>query len=175
MSAVIEDPPETDHPDEPDVSEEPDEPERPPAAGSMTNVITAVAVVVLGGATLAGSLSLGVGTPSTPGPGTWPALVGAALILLGGGMTVRARHFGDAERFTRSGLLVLTAVASMAAYVAVIGTIGFEIPTAMLAFVWLRFLGRETWRTSTVLSLAVTVAFYLLFVVALDVTIPHRF
>lgn len=157
------------------MSEGPEEPDRPAAAGPMTDVVTAVAVVVLGGATLAGSLSLGVGTPSAPGPGTWPALVGAALIVLGGIMIARARHFGDAERFTRSSLLVLNAVASMAAYVAVIGTIGFEIPTAVLAFVWLRFLGRETWRTSTVLSLAVTGAFYLLFVAALDVTIPHLF
>jgi hypothetical protein len=63
----------------------------------------------------------------------------------------------------------------MAGFVAVIGTIGFEIPAAVLAFVWLRFLWHESWRMSVVTSLLVVVAFYLLFVVALDVTIPHLF
>ena len=68
---------------------------------------------------------------------------------------------------------MLLAVATMAAFVAVIGTIGFEIPTAVLAFVWLRFLGREGWRTSIAVSIGATVVFYLLFVGALDVSIPH--
>ena len=149
--------------------------ERPPAAGPMANVITAVIVMVLGGAAFAESLSLGVGTLSAPGPGTWPALVSTFLTLLGAALAARARQTGDAERFTRSGILVLAAVASMAVFVAVIAAIGFEIPTAILAFVWMRFLGREGWRTSIVLSLAITVVFYLLFVAALDVTIPHLF
>ena len=95
--------------------------------------------------------------------------------MLGVVLAARARNAGEAERFTRSSLLVLAAVVSMAAFVASIATIGFEIPTALLAFIWLRLLGRESWRTSVVLSLAVTAAFYLLFVAALDVTIPHLF
>jgi putative tricarboxylic transport membrane protein len=141
----------------------------------VTNLITAVIVVVLGGATFVGALSLGVGNLSTPRPGTWPALVSAALVVLGVVLATRARHTNDAERFTRTGLLVLAAITTMAAFVTVIGTIGFEIPTAALAFVWLRFFGRETWRMSIVISLAATVAFYVLFVAALDVTIPHLF
>jgi len=102
-------------------------------------------------------------------------MVSAALIVLGLVLGARARHADDAERFTRASLLVLAAVATMGVLVAVIGVIGFEIPTAVLSFVWLRFLGHESWRTSIVVSLAVAVAFYLLFVVALDVTIPHMF
>src|SRR5215218_837498 len=160
--------------EQPDV-DQPNEPERPPAAGPLTNLITAAIVVILGGAAFVGSLSLGLGNLSTPGPGTWPAMVSAVLVVLGIVLAAHARTTADAERFTHSGLLVLAAIASMAAYVAVIGTIGFEIPTALLAFIWLRFLGRESWRTSTVLSLAATAAFYLLFVAALDVTIPHLF
>jgi putative tricarboxylic transport membrane protein len=169
MSSVTEDQPSTGEPGEAD------EAERPPAAGPMANLITAVIVMVLGGAAFSGSLSLGVGTLSAPRPGTWPALVSVFLMLLGAALAARARHSDDAEKFTRRSLLVLAAFASMAVYVAVIGTIGFEIPTAILAFVWMRFLGREGWRTSIVLSLAITVVFYLLFVAALDVTIPHLF
>ncbi|SNT38249.1 putative tricarboxylic transport membrane protein [Asanoa hainanensis] len=163
------------HTEDPPVTDEPVEPDRPPAAGPVTNLVIALIVVVLGGAALAGSLSLGVGTPSAPGPGTWPALVSTALVILGLVLAARARRTDDAERFTRAGLLVVAAVASMAVFVAVVGEIGFEIPTALLAFLWLRFLGRESWRTSTALSLLLTIAAYLLFVGALDVTIPHMF
>jgi putative tricarboxylic transport membrane protein len=163
------------HTDDLPVMDEPAEPDRPPAAGPVTNLVIAMVVVVLGGGALAGSLSLGVGNPAAPGPGTWPAMVSVVVILLGLVLAARARHTEDAERFTRAGLLVLAAVATMAVFVAVVGLIGFEIPTALLAFVWLRLLGRESWRISIVLSLATTVAFYLLFVAALDVTIPHMF
>jgi len=166
MSAPAEHPP---------VADGPVEPERPPAAGSVTNFVIAVLVMVLGGAAVIGSLRLGVGTPASPRPGTWPAIVGTILVILGGALAVRGRHTDDAERFTRTALLVLAAVATMAVFVAVIGTVGFEIPTAVLAFVWLRFLGGESWRTSVVVSVAAAVAFYLLFVAALGVGIPHLF
>jgi putative tricarboxylic transport membrane protein len=56
-----------------------------------------------------------------------------------------------------------------------IEVIGFEIPAAVLCFVWLRFLGRESWRMSIITSLAVVVGFYLVFVAALAVPIPHLF
>ncbi len=153
----------------------PDETDRPPAAGPMTNLVIAGTVVVLGGLAFAQSLRLGVGSASAPGPGTWPALVSGVLLILGIVLAARFRHTDDAERFGRTGLLVLAAVATMAVFVAVVATIGFEIPTAALAFVWLRFLGREGWRTSIAISLGATVAFYLLFVATLDVSIPHLF
>jgi hypothetical protein len=156
------------------VSEIPDE-GRPPAAGTATNLVTAAVVVALGGAAFVGSLGLGVGSPSNPGPGTWPAVVSVILVILGIALAFQARRAQDAERFTRAGFLVLAAIASMIAFVALIGVIGFEIPAALLAFFWLRILGRESWRLSVVMSLGITVAFYLLFVGALGVTIPHMF
>jgi hypothetical protein len=152
-----------------------DETDRPPAAGPLTNLVVAGSVVVLGGFAFAQSLRLGVGSASAPGPGTWPALVSGVLLILGIVLAARFRHTDDAERFGRTGLLVLAAVATMAVFVAVIGTVGFEIPTAALAFVWLRFLGREGWRISIAVSVGATVAFYALFVAALDVSIPHLF
>ena len=63
----------------------------------------------------------------------------------------------------------------LVAFVVLIPVIGFEIPAALLAFVWLRFLGQESWRSSIVTTLAVVVAFYLIFVAALAVPIPHLF
>ncbi|HWS35525.1 MAG TPA: tripartite tricarboxylate transporter TctB family protein [Actinoplanes sp.] len=148
---------------------EPLEEDRPPPAGPAGNLIAATVVVLLGALAITGASTLG------EGPGTWPMIVGIALVLLGLGLAARSRHDDPPERFTRGSLLVVAAVAVMAGYVTVITTIGFEIPTVLLAFVWLRFLGRETWRTSIAVSLGTTVAFYALFVGALNVTIPHLF
>ena len=106
----------------------------------------------------------GSGESLQPGPGTWPAIVSVTLVVLGIVLAVRGRRTADAERFTRTAFLVLAAVGGMVLFVAVIGVIGFEIPTTLLALFWLRFLGRERWRTSIVLSLAITIVFYLLFV-----------
>ena len=53
--------------------------------------------------------------------------------------------------------------------------VGFEIPAVLLCFVWLRFLGREGWRMSVITSFAVVAGFYLVFVAALSVPIPHLF
>lgn len=148
---------------------------RPPAAGPLSNVLIAAAVVALGIAALVGSARLGLGTARTPESGTWPLLVSGALAVLGVGLLATARRTSDAERFSTASWLVLAGLATMVVFVAVIEIIGFEIPAALLAFVWLRFLGREGWRTSIVTSLAVVVAFYLVFVAALSVPIPHLF
>ena len=148
---------------------------RPPPAGTTTNLVVALVVVALGAIALVGSMSLGAGTVSRPGSGTWPLILSVVLVLLGIALLVSARSTADAERFTRPSLLVLVGVATMVGFVALIGTIGFEIPAALLAFVWLRFLGRESWRSSIITSLAVVIAFYLVFVAALSVPIPHLF
>jgi putative tricarboxylic transport membrane protein len=148
---------------------------RPPAAGTVTNVIVALLVVVLGVATLIGSWSLGVGSARTPDSGMWPLLVSIVLVVLAVVLLVTARRTNDAERFSRASWLVLAGVATMVVFVAVIRHVGFEIPAALLCFVWLRFLGREGWRTSIIGSLAAVAAFYAIFVVALSVPVPHLF
>ncbi|GAA4736104.1 hypothetical protein GCM10023328_15490 [Modestobacter marinus] len=159
---------------------------RPPPAGTTTNVVVAVLVVALGVAAVVGSLSLGAGSAGNPGSGTWPMVLGVVIVVLGLALALDARttspdagapdtSTSDAERFSRSSWLVVAGLATMVVFVAVIEVIGFEIPAALLAFVWLRFLGGETWRSSVLVSLGVVVAFYLVFVAALSVPIPHLF
>ena len=38
---------------------------------------------------------------------------------------------------------------------------------------WLRFLGGETWRSTIVISVATTAAFYVLFLYGLKIPLPH--
>ncbi|MGY5883584.1 tripartite tricarboxylate transporter TctB family protein [Modestobacter lacusdianchii] len=149
--------------------------DRPPAAGTTTNLLVAAVVVALGVAAFAGSLALGGGTAQRPAAGTFPLLVSGVIVLLGLGLFATARRTSDAERFTVASWQVLAGLVTMAVFVALINVIGFEIPAALLAFVWLRVLGHESWRLSIITSLAVVVAFYLLFVAALSVPIPHLF
>jgi hypothetical protein len=148
---------------------------RPPAAGTLTGVLTAAAIVLLGVAALIGSSSLGTGSASEPGPGTWPMIISIMLIVLGGVLLAFARRSTDAEKFSKGSWLVLAGLASMVGFVLVIEVVGFEIPAVLLCFVWLRFLGREGWRMSVITSLAVVAGFYLVFVAALSVPIPHLF
>ncbi len=148
---------------------------RPPAAGLLGNLVVAAAVVVLGVAAVVGSLAFDAGSARSPEAGTWPLMVSVVIVALGLGLVATARRTTDAERFGRTSWLVLAGLATMVAFVALIPVIGFEIPAALLAFVWLRFLGHEGWRTSIVTSVALVVAFYLIFVGALSVPIPHLF
>jgi hypothetical protein len=97
-------------------------------------------------------------------------LVGLGLVL---SATAGSTH--DAERFTAAATAVLAGLATMAAFVGLIEVVGFEIPSALLAFVWLKLIGHESWRLSLSTSLVVVVSFYLLFVGILAVPVPHLF
>lgn len=151
------------------------EDEKPPAAGTASNLAAAGVVAALGLFGLVSSFDLGVGSASSPGPGTWPAVVSVLLVVLAALLAVAAPRTADAEKFGSTSWLVALGLATMVGFALSVGTVGFEIPAALLAFVWLKVLGREGWRTSIVTSVVVTAAFYLIFVVALGTPIPHLF
>lgn len=146
-----------------------------PAAGALAGYGVAAVVVGLGAAGVVLSLGLGTGTLSDPAAGTWPLFVSSVLTVLGLALALTARSTNDAERFVPASLKVLAGLGTLLVFALLVGTVGFEIPALVLAFVWLRFLGRESWRVSIVGSLAMVVSFYVVFVVALRVTIPHLF
>ncbi|WP_406691345.1 tripartite tricarboxylate transporter TctB family protein [Saccharopolyspora sp. ID03-671] len=149
--------------------------EHPAPAGAVSNLVVALVVVALGVSGLVGSLALGLGTAAAPAAGTWPFLISVAITALGVVLAVLARRTTDAERFSSAAWRVAAAIATMIGFVAVISVIGFEIPSALLAFVWLRFLGGESWRVSALGGVGIVVAFYAIFVGALNVPVPHMF
>jgi putative tricarboxylic transport membrane protein len=147
--------------------------ERPPAGGPAYQVVAAVVVLVLGigGAVLA--YGYGLGSLRRPGPGLWPFAVSVLIAMLAVLLLVVGRGLDDAEKFTRSSLLVLTGGATFVGLGLLLPIIGFEIPAIALGIIWLRFLGGESWRSTIVISVATTVAFYLLFLYALKIPLPH--
>lgn len=149
--------------------------ERPPHAGPIANVAAGLVTASLGVTGVALSLSMGVGTPERPEAGMWPLIISLVMAALSVALLLIGRKTLDAEAFSSSSWQVAAGVGTLVGFVLVIGLTGFEIPTLLLTFFWLRFLGKESWRMSVVLSGIVTAAFYLIFVVALSVPIPHLF
>lgn len=149
--------------------------DRAERAGTAMNVGAAIAPLLLGLAGAVGSIQLGLGDLRGPGPGLWPLIICLALIACSAALLVGGRRFYDAERFTRRSLRVLAAVVGISLFVAVVPYVGFEFPSVVLIFAWLRFFGGEPWWLSAVLAVALTAAFWLLFVLVLQIPLPRLF
>ena len=151
-----------------------------PRSGGRAQAVTAGAVTVALGAVAAWlSVGLKLGSLTDPGPGLWPLIVAGLLIVSGAGIIVVAARADKAvagagtEAFTRGTFAVCAAAIALAVYASLFEIIGFEIPTAVLLFVWLRFLGRETWLSSALIAASATAVAYALFILGLGVPLPH--
>jgi putative tricarboxylic transport membrane protein len=156
-------------------SEAPEQPieDGPPAGGPVLGAVAGAIPVALGLATLWYAHGLGLGSLTDPGPGLWPSVIAALLVISGAAIVVRARTARDTEAFTRGTTTVVIGAASLAVYAYLFELVGFEIPTAVLLALWLRFLGGESWRVTAAVSVLATVAAYLLFITGLGVPLPH--
>ena len=96
------------------------------------------------------------------------------IVVLAVVLLVVGRSLDDAEKFTRRQPgSCCSASPRSSALGLLLPVIGFEIPSILLGIVWLRFLGGESWRSTIVISVVTTAAFYLLFLYALQIPLPH--
>ncbi|MDQ0675421.1 hypothetical protein QFZ36_002982 [Pseudarthrobacter siccitolerans] len=151
------------------------EEEKPPAAGPLANAASSLVVIGVGIGAVVLSIAMGLGTPEKPQPGLWPFIISVVMVALGLFQLIAGRRNRDAEKFTRMSAAPLTGLVTLAAMVALMPLIGFELPALVLCIIWMRFLGGETWRSTLVVSAAVVIAFYGIFVLALNTSIPHLF
>jgi putative tricarboxylic transport membrane protein len=121
------------------------------------------------------ALGLGVGSLSAPGAGLWPLVISVVMIAAAGIALVRAKHDDDVEAFDGGIVTVGLSVASLVAYAALLPLVGFEIPTVLLLFFWMKVLGKEGWRSSVTVAVVATAVVYALFILLLAVPIPHLF
>ncbi|MEU4395552.1 tripartite tricarboxylate transporter TctB family protein [Kribbella sp. NPDC023855] len=147
--------------------------DRPPPAGPWSQVGAAVVTGLIGLAGLVLSARLGLGKLTAPGPGLWPFAISVVITVLSVALALTGRHGTDTEKFSRSSVTTAIAVSTLVLLALALPVIGFEIPSLLLTFVWLRFLGKESWRSSIVISVCTVVAFYLLFVLALKIPLPR--
>jgi hypothetical protein len=151
------------------------EDEKPPAAGALANAASSLVVLGVGIGAVILSVAMGLGTPSAPQPGLWPFIISCVMVALGLFQLIAGQHNRDAEKFTRMSVSPLTGLVTLAAMVALMPLIGFELPALVLCIIWMRFLGGETWRSTLLISAIVVAAFYGIFVLALGTSIPHLF
>ncbi len=176
-------PPDTDHHEHPhtrdilaeieaEVAHELEE-ERPQAGGPAYQTIGALVALGVGvtGAVLA--FGYGLGSLREPGPGLWPFIVSVSIAMLSFLLLIVGRGLADSEAFTRASVLPLVGVVTFIGFGLLMPLIGFEIPALLLSVVWLRFLGRESWRNTIVISVVTVVVFYLLFLYGLRIPLPH--
>jgi putative tricarboxylic transport membrane protein len=130
-----------------------------------------LAGVAVGAAAALAAKHLGVGELTDPGPGLWPLVVSAVLVITGAIVAIRPGEGG--EPIGRDAWAVVVACLTLFVYTAVITDVGFELPTVVLLAFWLRVLGGEPWRTTVAVSVGVTVVVYAVFIVALGVALPH--
>jgi putative tricarboxylic transport membrane protein len=151
-----------------------EQPEEPRAGGRVQSVVAGAIPVLLGAVAAWLSFGLHIGSLTEPGPGLWPLIVAGLLVASGIGIiAVTAKTRRDTEAFTRGTIAVLAAAGGLAVYASLYEIVGFEVPTVLLLFAWLRFLSRESWLMSAILAVAVTAVAYALFIIGLNVPLPH--
>ena len=146
---------------------------RPPAGGPAYQVVPALVALAIGTTGAILSYGYGLGTLRRPDAGLWPFAVSSLIVVLSLVLLAVGRHLQDSEKLTRTSLLVLAGFATFVGLGLLMPTIGFELPALALCVVWLRFLGGESWRSTAVVSLATVAAFYMLFLYALSIPLPH--
>lgn len=144
-----------------------------PRAGRAVRLAGALLPLALGLGTFVYAVGLGVGDPRDPGPGLWPAMTSAAIVVCAILLLLRERDERDYEKYSRGALMNIFGVVSLVVYVLLLQYTGVEIATLAVTFFWLKVLGKESWRTSVLLSLAITASVYLLFITVLGAPIPR--
>ena len=151
------------------------EEEAPEPAGGIANLVACALTLAFGIAGMVLSLNLSLGSLTDPAPGFFPFVVSLITTVLSAAQIVLGRRGGDGEKFSRYSVTVVWGVISLLVFVAVLPLIGFEIPALLLSFVWMKWLGGESWRSAILYSALTVIAFYLIFVVALRTQLPHLF
>jgi putative tricarboxylic transport membrane protein len=117
--------------------------------------------------------SLSLGELTDPGAGLWPFIVSVSLLLSSLALLVTERSNEDYERFASSAWVVALGVSSVGMFILLFERIGFLIPGFLTLVIWLRFLGRESWRSTLIISALSMAGFYLLFVTLLGIPLPR--
>lgn len=128
-------------------------------------------ILTAGGvAAMIGSVQLGVGTLTAPGPGAWPLAASTGVVLTGLWLTVTGTErpepveMADAAR-------VLVAIATMAMFVVLLPLVGMPLPALVALLGWLLLFG-ESWKVAVPTAVLGVVALQVVFVDLLAVPLP---
>ncbi|GFZ97095.1 hypothetical protein GCM10008018_49340 [Paenibacillus marchantiophytorum] len=118
------------------------------------------------------SRRLSFGTWNDPGPGLWPTCLSALIMLVSLLLFFMDRRVEEEESFTRDARFPLYGLISLAIFILLFDQIGLTLPCLAAFVFWIRFLGKESWRSSILVSLGLTAAIYAIFAWGLDIPFP---
>ena len=144
---------------------------------NRTDIVGSVLLILIGAGVVIESIRLKLGTPLMPEPGFFPfiggaLLIGLALVLLVRSLRRRAertRQPGGAIGNLRKPVILIV---SLSLYTALIGPLGYVLPTTILVAVILRVLNVTSWKILTFASIGLSVGAYVLFGRILGIDLP---
>lgn len=111
---------------------------------------------LLGALVIVGSVGLGPGSLREPGPGFWPLIAGLMILLAS--FTLRAPKDDEPrpETFSHNPRRLITALLSVAAFIAAFTAVGLVLPVLSLLVLWLRALAGMRWWSTLLTAVSVT-------------------
>lgn len=133
--------------------------------------IGAAVLALLGGGAILSGVAFGTGALDRPGPGMWPAVLGAALVLSTAAFLVLNQD-GKEGAFGPEVWNALIVVGSIVAFVLLFEHVSFLLASVVLLAGCQLAAGARRWLTITITCVVGTGAAWLLFFVALGVMTP---
>lgn len=127
---------------------------------------------------LAAAVRMPIGNFSSPGPGFFPVVVGVLVAALSGALLLQAEPRsgpGTAPAVFPSGAAATRVVGvwlAVAAYAALVSTLGHALLATLVSVAILRVLGMRRWRDALLLAALLAGGSYLAFTLLLGVPLP---
>lgn len=135
-------------------------------------ITAAIAFVAFGIAVCVWTVSIGIGTPSEPGPGFWPFILGVVSIAAAVIFAVVSRD-SKGEPFTRSSLVGAGLMISVGVFIVLMQQVHFTVAAAFLLVVGQLLAGERRWIRISVVTVVATAACWFLFFELLGVPTPR--
>lgn len=122
-----------------------------------------------------GAYQLEIGSLHKPGPGLWPFILSVLLIGCSVILFIRDVRPEKYEKFVDQSKLVIYSIFSIAIFIFIFKTLGLVAAVIPLLIFQLRVIGKETWKSTGLVTAGMTLLVYLLFSVWLKIPFPGFF
>ncbi|MBY3998487.1 tripartite tricarboxylate transporter TctB family protein [Rhodococcus fascians] len=134
----------------------------------MPGVVLGLGAIAVAGA----SWRLGLTHNGSIGPGLWPFSAAVLLLVSAVGIVIGSDDEGDVKPGAALPPRVVVAIIAMAAFAALLTTIGVATAIAVVTLFWLKVLAGEKWLLSLVMSTLLAGIVYTLFIHVLEIPLP---
>ncbi|KXF52665.1 hypothetical protein AXA44_09640 [Rhodococcus sp. SC4] len=139
-----------------------------PLVHRMPGVVLGLGAIAVAGA----SWRLGLTHNGSIGPGLWPFIAAVLLLVSSVGIVAGSDEERDVEPVAALPPGVVVAIIAMAAFAALLTTIGVATAIAVVTMFWLKVLAGEKWLPSVVMSVLLAGIIYTLFIHVLEIPLP---